>query len=90
MLFLGSLALFFRGKTVSSLLQFLGAGCLVVVIVTHVFEALHLFPWMHWGLEHSEYGPPMRTARLQFASLAGSDRNQILGDSSGAKDCERN
>ena len=53
MLFSGSLVLFFRGKTVCSFLQLLGAGCLVVVVLTHVSEALHLFPWMHWGLEHS-------------------------------------
>jgi hypothetical protein len=51
MLFSGSLVLFFRGKTVCSLLQLLGAGCLVVVVLTHVCEALHLFPWMQWGLE---------------------------------------
>ena len=53
MLFVGSIALFFRAKTLSSLLQVLGTGCLVVVVLTHVSEALHLFPWMHWGLEHS-------------------------------------
>jgi hypothetical protein len=53
MLFSGSVVLFFRGKTVGSFLQLLGAGCLVVVVLTHVCEALHLFPWMHWGLEHS-------------------------------------
>jgi hypothetical protein len=53
MLFSGSVVLFFKGKTVWSLLQLLGAGCLVVVVLTHVSEALHLFPWMHWGLEHS-------------------------------------
>src|SRR2546426_11782976 len=52
MLFSGSAVLFFRGKTVCSLLQLLGAGCLVLVVLTHVREALHLFPWMHWGLEH--------------------------------------
>ena len=51
MLFSGSVVLFFRGKTVCSLLQLLGAGCLVVVVLTHVCEALHLFPWMQWGLE---------------------------------------
>jgi hypothetical protein len=51
MLFSGSLVLFFRGKTVCSLLQLLGAGCLVIVVLTHVCEALHLFPWMQWGLE---------------------------------------
>ncbi len=49
MLFSGSVVLFFRGKTVCSLLQLLGAGCLVVVVLTHFCEALHLFPWMHWG-----------------------------------------
>ena len=31
----------------------LGTGFLVVVVLTHVAEALHLFPWMHWGQEHS-------------------------------------
>jgi len=51
MLFSGSIVLFFRGKTVCSLLQLLGAGCLMVVVLTHVCEGLHLFPWMHWGLE---------------------------------------
>jgi len=42
-----------RGKTVCSFLQLLGAGCLVIVVLSHVFEALHLFPWMHWGAERS-------------------------------------
>ncbi len=53
MLFSGSVVLFLRGKTVSSFLQLVGAGCLVVVALSHVSEALHLFPWMHWGLEDS-------------------------------------
>jgi hypothetical protein len=53
MLFSGSIVLFRTGKTVSSFLQLLGAGCLVLVVGTHICEALHLFPWMHWGLEHS-------------------------------------
>jgi hypothetical protein len=53
MLFSGSIVLFFRGKTACSFLQLLGAGCLVVVVLTHISEALHLLPWMHWGLEHS-------------------------------------
>ena len=48
-----SLVFFLREKTVSSLLQLLGAGCLVIVVVTHVSEALQLFPWMHWGSPHS-------------------------------------
>lgn len=53
MLLLGSLVLFVRGKTVSSFLQLFGSGCLLLLPLTHVSEALHLFPWMHWGLEHS-------------------------------------
>jgi hypothetical protein len=52
-LFAGSITLFVSGKTVSSVVQLLGAGCLVVVVLTHVFEALDVFPWMHWGFEHS-------------------------------------
>ena len=47
-----SVILFLKGKTVSSLLQLLGAGCLVLVVLTHVCEALQLFSWMHWGREH--------------------------------------
>jgi len=53
MLFSGSVVLFTRRKTVCSLLQLLGAGCLTAVVLSHVCEALGLFPWMHWGLEHS-------------------------------------
>lgn len=53
MLFSGSAVLFLREKAVYSFLQLLGAGCLMVVVLTHVSEALHLFPWMQWGLEHS-------------------------------------
>ena len=53
MLFTGSLALLVRGVTLSSFLQLLGATCLVIVVVAHVCEALHLFPSMGWGLEGS-------------------------------------
>jgi hypothetical protein len=53
MLFSGSVVLFRRGKTLWSFLQLLGAGCLVIVVLAHFSEALNLFPWMHWGLEHS-------------------------------------
>jgi hypothetical protein len=31
----------------------LGVGCLVVVVLAHVCERLHLLPWMGWGLEQS-------------------------------------
>jgi hypothetical protein len=53
MLFAGSVVFFFTRKTVGSFLQVIGAGCLVGVVLTHIFEALRLFAWMHWGLEHS-------------------------------------
>jgi len=47
MLFSGSMVLSLRGKTVSSFfLKLLGAGCPVLVVLTHVAEALHLFPWI--------------------------------------------
>jgi hypothetical protein len=52
-LFFGSVIMFFKDKRVASFLQLLGAACLSVVVLAHICEALHLFPWMHWGDEHS-------------------------------------
>ena len=51
-LFVGSVLLFFRERTLGSFLQLLGA-CLVMVVLAHLCEALHLFSWMQWGQEHS-------------------------------------
>jgi hypothetical protein len=42
-----------RQMTVPLLLQLVGAACLAVVVLTHICEALHLFPWMQWGEERS-------------------------------------
>jgi hypothetical protein len=53
LLFFGALVFYVRQKTFYLLLQLFGAGFLLLVPITHVFEALHVFPWMHWGLEHS-------------------------------------
>jgi len=53
MLFCGALLLFRRRKTVATVLQLIGAGCLELVVLAHVSEALHLLPWMQWGLERS-------------------------------------
>jgi hypothetical protein len=53
MLFCGAIVLFRRERSVSSFLQLTGAGCLIVVVLTHVAEALSLFPSMQWGLPHS-------------------------------------
>ena len=49
----GAALLFFRERTASSLLQFLGAGSLAVAVLTHGSEALDLLPWMDWGSEYS-------------------------------------
>ena len=53
MLFSGSAIWFFRDKTMNSFVQLFGAGCLLVVVLAHICEGLHLFPGMHWGAEHS-------------------------------------
>jgi hypothetical protein len=39
--------------TIWRLLQVIGAGCLAVVLLTHVAEAFKLFPAMGWGLPTS-------------------------------------
>ena len=53
MLMAGSSALMLKGRTFYASLQLLGAISLVVVVLTHVSEALRLFPIMQWGQEHS-------------------------------------
>jgi hypothetical protein len=53
MLVFGSAVMFFREKGVPLFLQLFGPGCLMVVVLAHLCEALHLFPWMRWGDEHS-------------------------------------
>jgi hypothetical protein len=53
MLFSGSMVVFLRTKVVSSVLQLLGTGFLLLVVLTHVFEALDVFPRMRWGAENS-------------------------------------
>ena len=53
LLLVGSAVLFLPGRSVSSLLQLLGAGGMMLVFLAHVAEAFHLLPAMNWGLEHS-------------------------------------
>jgi amino acid permease len=53
LLLVGSAVLFSRARTVSTFLQLVGAGCLTVVVLTHVCEAFDLAPWMQWGLSNS-------------------------------------
>jgi hypothetical protein len=53
MLLSGSALLFARRNGLCSLLQLLGAGGLMIVVLAHICEAAHLLPRMNWGLEHS-------------------------------------
>ncbi len=48
-----SVVLFTRARSTGSFLQLVGAGSLVIVVLTHVCEALDLLPWMQWGRPHS-------------------------------------
>jgi hypothetical protein len=48
-----STAAFAKEKTWRSAIQLCGAGCLMLVVLVHVFEALRLFQWMRWGDPHS-------------------------------------
>jgi hypothetical protein len=50
---MGSVILFHRERNALAFLQLIGASGLLLVVLTHVAEALHLFPFMGWGLEHS-------------------------------------
>jgi hypothetical protein len=52
-LFYGAAVLFFKVKTMCSFLQLLGAGCLMAVVLAHLFEMIHLLSWMHWGAPDS-------------------------------------
>ena len=47
--FAASAILLAKERSVWSLLQLLGAGFLVVAVLTHVAEAFDLFPGMGWG-----------------------------------------
>ena len=49
LLLAGSLILLLKRRTTGSVLQLLGAGCLLLVILAHLCEGLHLFPAMGWG-----------------------------------------
>ena len=48
-----SLVSFARAKTAWQSVQLLGAGCLLVVVLTHICEALELYPSMQWGSPNS-------------------------------------
>ena len=53
LLLLGAGIRFRRGRTLGVSMQLIGASAIVLVVLTHVCEALHVFPSMNWGQEHS-------------------------------------
>jgi hypothetical protein len=48
-----AMTVFAQRRSVWGAVQLTGAAGLVIVIVAHVCEALHLLPWFGWGQEHS-------------------------------------
>ena len=52
----GSTILLLRQKTIYAFMQLAGVGCFMIVVLAHICEALHLFPSMQWGFEHSACG----------------------------------
>lgn len=53
MLLYGSVVLFQTRQSMWVFLQLIGSASLVIVVLTHICEALSIFHWMHWGLEDS-------------------------------------
>lgn len=53
LLLCGAITVFANTKSLWSFLQVVGAVCLVVVVLAHICEGLHLFPRMNWGLPNS-------------------------------------
>jgi hypothetical protein len=49
----GATVFFFRARSLPTVLQLLGAMCLLAVVVAHLFEARHWLPWMGWGAPNS-------------------------------------
>ena len=45
----GAVVSFAKKKGLWPFVQLLGAGCLMIVPLTHVCEGLGLMPWMGWG-----------------------------------------
>jgi len=81
LLLLGSGITFLRGRTLAVGMQLVGASALVLVVLTHVCEALHLFPYMNWGLEHSAgHYLDLASAILGFALFPTGYLLQALRD----------
>src|SRR5436190_1555249 len=53
LLLYGSVVLFQTRQSMWVSFQLIGSAFLVVVVLTHIYEALSVFSWMHWGREDS-------------------------------------
>ena len=53
LLLIGATVIFSRGRSLTTFMQLLGTGSLVLVALAHICEALNVLPWMHWGLQAS-------------------------------------
>lgn len=53
LLLLGSILQWLRERSVTVFLQVSGSACLLLVVLTHICEATHLFPGMRFGDDHS-------------------------------------
>lgn len=53
LLFSAAAILFVSARSAATTLQLAGSGCLVLVAVFHIFEALGALPQMGWGQEGS-------------------------------------
>jgi hypothetical protein len=53
LLLYGSVVLFRTAQSIWVSLQLIGSVFLVIVVLTHLCEALSIFVWMGWGLEDS-------------------------------------
>lgn len=53
LLFVGSVVLLSRKRSLASWLQLIGSASLMMVVLTHFAEAFDVMSWMRWGLEDS-------------------------------------
>jgi hypothetical protein len=68
----GSAILFLRQRSLYPFMQLLGAGCIVAVVLTHVCEALHWVPGMHWGLKPQRWSLcRFSRCRSRFHAISG-------------------
>jgi formate hydrogenlyase subunit 3/multisubunit Na+/H+ antiporter MnhD subunit len=79
-----------RRRTLSAALQLLGSGCLVIVVLAHVAEAVHWYPSMGWGEPHSVgHYTDLTSAVLGVVLLITAGLLSLRGDGSRANTSRR-